>query len=140
MAHGIGQTKRAAILNNLFNAGPLTAESAWYISLHTGDPGADGQTANEVSGNNYSRVNYGDNWNNATGATPSVVDNANDIVFPTASGSWGTITYAGIWNHASNTAAANFIARVALTPSQAIDNGNVATIPATTLIVSLGVT
>lgn len=140
MAHGLGQTKRKAILDNIFNGGTLTAETTWYISLHTGDPGADGQTANEVSGNNYSRVNYGDNWSAGTAATPSVVDNTNDIVFPTASGSWGTITYAAVWNHASATAAANFIARVALTPSQAIDNGNVATIPAGTLDISAGVT
>lgn len=142
MAHGLGQTKIRAILDNSFNGGTLTAESAWHVSLHTGDPGVDGQTANEVGGGvGYARVSVGDNWTSATAALPSVVDNTPDIVFAAATGAgFGTITYAAIWNHASATAAANFIARVALTPSQAIDAGNVATIPAGTLDVSLGVT
>lgn len=141
MSHGLGRTKRAAILDNLFNGAALTAESAWHCSLHTGDPGPDGQTANEVGGGvGYARVNVGSNWSAATAAEPSVTDNEADITFPAATGSWGTITFASIWNHASATAAANFICRVALTPSQAIATGNVAVIPLGTLDISLGVT
>jgi hypothetical protein len=142
MAHGIGRTKRQAILDNLFNGAALSAESAWHCSLHTGDPGPDGQTANEVGGGvGYARVSVGSNWSAATAAEPSVVDNEADITFAAASGAgFGTITFAAIWNHTSATAAANFICRVALTPSQAVAAGNVAVIPLGTLDISLGVT
>ena len=141
MAHGLGRTKRQAVLDNIFNGGTLTAESAWHISLHTGDPGPDGQTANEVGGGvGYARVSVGSNWSAATAAEPSVIDNEADITFGAASGSWGTIAYAGIWNHTTGTSAAQFIGRVSLSPSQAITTGNVAVIPLGTLDVSLGVT
>jgi hypothetical protein len=142
MAHGLGRTLRQAILNNLFNGGTLTAQSAWHISAHTGDPGPDGQTANEVGGGvGYSRVNYTGGWSSASAAEPSVVTNDADIVFPAASGAgWGTIQYAGIWNHATNTAAANFLAPGLLSPFQAVAAGNVMVIPAGTLSIQLGVT
>lgn len=142
MAHGLGRTTRQAILANLFTGGSLTAQTVWHISAHTGDPGPDGQTANEVGGGvGYSRVNYSGGWSAPTAAEPSVVTNSADIVFPAASGAgWGTIDFCGIWNHATNTAAANFLARGDLSPNQAVSAGNVMVIPAGTLSIQLGVT
>jgi len=142
MAHGLGRTLRQAILDNLFNGGGLTAQSAWHISAHTGDPGPDGQTANEVGGGvGYARANYTGGWSAASAAEPSVVTNDADIVFAVASGAgWGTIDFCGIWNHATNTAAANFLTRGDLTPNQAVAAGNVMVIPAGTLAINLGVT
>lgn len=142
MAHGLGQTLRKAILNNIFNGGALAAQTLWHISAHTGDPGTDGQTANEVGGGvGYTRVNYTGGWATASSADPSVVTNTVDIVFPVASGAgWGTIDFCGIWNHATLTAAANFLARGDLSPNQAVVAGNVMVIPAGTLSVQLGVT
>jgi hypothetical protein len=142
MSHGLGQTLRQAILDNLFNGAALTAQTVWHISAHTADPGPDGQTLNEPGGGvGYARVNYTGGWSAASAATPSVVTNDADIVFPAASGAgWGTIDFCGIWNHASSTAAANFLARGDLSPNQAVTNGNVMVIPAGTLSVQIGVT
>jgi hypothetical protein len=142
MAHGIGRTKRQAILANLFTGGALTAVSAWYISAHTGDPGPDGLTANEPGGGvGYTRVTYSGGWSAPSAAEPSVVTNSADIVFPAASGAgWGSITNCGVWNHATNVLAANFIARGDLSPPQAVAAGNVMVIPAGTLSIQLGVT
>lgn len=142
MAHGLGRTLRQAILSNLFTGGSLTAQTVWHISLHTGDPGPDGQTANEVGGGvGYARVNYAGGWSAPTAAEPSVVTNSADITFAAASGAgFGTIDFGGIWNHATNTAAANFLARGDLSPNQAVVAGNVVVIPAGTLSINLGVT
>src|SRR4051812_11091116 len=122
MAHGIGRTLRQAILANLFTGGTLTAQTVWHISAHTGDPGPDGQTANEVGGGvGYARVNYAGGWTAPTAAEPSVVTNTADITFAAATGAgWGTIDFCGIWNHATNTAAANFLCRGDLSPNQAV--------------------
>src|SRR3972149_1074088 len=142
MAHGLGRTTRQAILDNVFTGGTLTAETVWHISAHTGDPGPDGQTANEPGGGvGYARKNYTGGWSAASAAAPRALSNAADIVFDAASGAgWGTIDFCGIWNHATSTAAANFIARGDLSPNQAVSAGNVMVIPAGTLTVSLGVT
>ena len=143
MAHGLGRTLRQAILANLFTGGALAAQTAWHISAHTGDPGPDGQTANEVGGGvGYARVNYAGGWGAPTAAEPSVTNNTAVITFAAATGAgWGAITFAGIWNHATLAAAGNFLARGALTPSpQTVSAGNVMTIPATTLQPQIGVT
>lgn len=139
--NGIGQTLRKAVLANIFTGGSLTAQTAWHISATTSTgPGTDGGAgANEVGGGvGYARVNYTGGWSAPTSADPSVVTNSADIVFPAATGSWGTITSCGVWNHATNTAAANFLAAADLTPDQAVSAGNVMVIPAGTLSIQLG--
>jgi len=105
-----------------------------YVSLHTGDPGVDGQTANEVSGGSYARVAVtttgGTNFSAATTADPSVTSNANSITFPQATASWGTVTHFGLWRSAAGVTAADFIGAAALTASQAIANTNTASFAA----------
>ena len=50
----------------------------------------------------YARVSTaGADWNTATDADPSVVTNANAIEFPTASGSWGTVTHFALYDAAT---------------------------------------
>lgn len=126
---GFGTTFMKSVNEAVFRGGSLPTLTTLYISLHTGSPGVDGQTANEVSGGSYARVaktSDTTNWGAATNADPSVIANATAITFPTATGSWGTVSHFGIWNHASNTAAANFVAATALTASQAIASTNTA--------------
>ena len=68
-----------------------------YISLHTGDPGDDG--ADEVSGNGYARVSGG--TFTASGGNPTTASNDGVIEFDAATGSWGTVSYFGVWSAAS---------------------------------------
>jgi hypothetical protein len=114
--------------------GATHTTTTFYISLHTGDPGVDGQTANEVSGNAYARVavtlTSGAGFDATTTADPAVTQNTNVITFPTATGSWGTVTYFGIWNDPTGTATSNFVGRAPLTSSQAIANTNTASFAA----------
>lgn len=111
-----------------------------HVSLHTGDPGVDGQTANEVSGGSYARVSKPQgttDWTTATTANPSVISNATVVTFTTASGSWGLVTYFAIWQHATGTAITNFIGGQALTASQTIGTGNTASFAVNALVHNL---
>jgi hypothetical protein len=126
---GFGNTFRQSLNQSVFRGAALPTLTNIYVSLHTGDPGADGQTANEVSGGSYARYNSTANstyWAAATAADPSTIANAQAFTFTTATGNWGTITHFGLWNHATNTAAANYIGGAALTASQVVNSGNTA--------------
>lgn len=133
---GFGTSFMKAINDLVFKNTTFTANPGGviYVSLHTGSPGADGQTANEVSGGSYARkATAATDWNAGTNADPSVVTNANAITFVTATGSWGTITHFGLWNHATGTATTNFVGAAALTASQAVASGNTVSFPAGSL-------
>lgn len=126
---GFGTTFMKTVNEAVFRGGSLPTLTTLYISLHTASPGVDGQTANEVSGGSYARAavtSNTTNWGAATNADPSVIANATAITFVTATGSWGTVSHFGIWNHATNTAAANFVGATGLTASQAIASTNTA--------------
>lgn len=76
----------------------LTGKTAFApsikVGLSTADPGEDGATLAEPTGNGYARVAVtGATWNPATAADPSVVTNASPITFPEATGAWGNCQY-----------------------------------------------
>jgi len=86
------------ILDHLFGKGSYTPPTI-YLGLSTADPLDDASGLAEPSGNNYSRVTTsGSDWNTSSGGT---ITNANQFDFPTASGSWGTITHFAIFDAAS---------------------------------------
>jgi hypothetical protein len=90
-----------------------------FISLHTADPGNTG--ASEVAGSSYARVALGTNSN--AGNNPTVMSNTAIITFPTATGSWGTITHFGLWDAVT---AGNNRGSGALTTAKAVNNGDTA--------------
>jgi hypothetical protein len=130
MAKGLGLRLHREVLDCYFNATSITAPTNIYVSLHTADPGDDGQTAGEVSGNGYARKLHND-WTAAaeTGAGTSIafVENGSVITFATASGgNWGTITHAGLWTSLAGTTEADYLGRAELTTPRAIDDGDTA--------------
>jgi len=90
-----------ALLDSVLNGVAFTEPDTW-VSLYTTDP-TDADTGTEVSGGAYGRqriyANAGGtpDWN-----TPVVdgigylVDNSDDVTFPTATVAWGTVTHFGI--------------------------------------------
>lgn len=68
--------------------------AAVHIAVGTGTAGTDQDAgiANEVSGNNYSRVSVTRNQTNFPAASGGAISNGTAITFPQASGSWGTVT------------------------------------------------
>lgn len=103
-----------------------------YIALFVGNPGEAGSGGAEVSGNNYARVSTaGGDWNAAAAGS---IDNANDITFPQASGSWGTVDYFAIYDASTS---GNLLAYGALDTSKAIGNGDTPKFAAGALVITL---
>jgi hypothetical protein len=71
----------------------LMASKTVYVGFSTAAPGEDGSGLAEPSGDGYAREAYGDYT-----VTGSEVTNDADIVFDTATASWGTLTYVCIFD------------------------------------------
>lgn len=101
--------------------------TAWHLGLFTAAPGESGG-GTEVSGSGYTRkaVTFTVSGNNAS--------NSGSVEFAAATGSWGTITHAAIFDAATS---GNMIAYAALTASKTIDTGDVLRIPTGDLDVTL---
>lgn len=108
------------VLGHVFGATPYTAPATLYVGLFTSNPGETG-SGTEVSGGSYARQTV------AFTVTGSQASNTAAVEFPTATASWGTITYAAIYDAVSG---GNLLAYGALTTSKTIDNGDVFRIPA----------
>lgn len=84
-----------ALLNASLRATTYTSPTTVYAGLHTADPTDTTATAlgNEVTGNNYARIaiTFGVPTSGSMSTTA-------DIVFPAATGSWGTIGFISIWD------------------------------------------
>src|SRR4051794_27926235 len=93
------------IIDYVFRSGSFSAPANIYVALCTvATTDADtGSTITEVSGGSYARtaLNPGtSNWANtqasgtgASSGTGGTTSNSSTITFPTATGSWGTITH-----------------------------------------------
>lgn len=81
-------------------------------------------TAGEVSGGSYARVSVTNNTTNFATVTGSAKVNSTTIAFPTASASWGTVTYVGVFDVASG--AGNMFMWADLTTSKTVASGDTA--------------
>ena len=119
--------ERDGRLNRYRGTASPAVPASHFVSLHTGDPGTTG--ASEcANANSYARVEVSSaagSWDApATDGSTRCIDNTAAITFPTASGSWGTVTHFGIWDSGTY-GAGNFIRGGALTASQAVGAGNI---------------
>lgn len=117
-----------ALVNGTLRATSYTAPTTVYVGLYTTDP-TDANTGTEVSGGSYARVA-------ATFAAPSngASVTAADITFPTATGSWGTVTHFGILDALTT---GNLLYHGALAASKSITTDDVLKITAGNLSVTL---
>lgn len=111
-----------AVLNSVFgktsNFGALASAPTIYVALSTTAPAEDGSNVTEPVGNNYARVaTAAGDWNAATLADPSLIDNSGVITFNTASGSWGTITHVALYDAVSG---GNFLGQGVLGTSKSV--------------------
>ena len=124
------------ILDHIFGKGSYTPPTI-YVALSTADPTDDGSGLSEPSGNGYARVQTAANdWNAAiaSGANHRI-DNANNIVFPEATGNWGTISHFALFDAAS---AGNMLAHGQLSQPKQVTTGDTAKFAAGDLDVDLG--
>lgn len=101
--------------------------TAWYLGLFTAAPGESGG-GTELSGSGYARqaITFTVSGNTAS--------NNAAIEFPTASGSWGTITHVAVFDASTS---GNMIAYASLTASKTIDTGDVLRVPSGDLDITL---
>lgn len=120
-------TFETTLLTWLLTGDAATRPTAWYIGLYTAAP-SDTGGGTEVSGSGYARkaVSF-----TVSGDTAS---NSAAVEFDAATASWGTITYAGIFDASTG---GNLIAYAALTTAKAIDTDDVLRIPVGDLDVTM---
>jgi hypothetical protein len=108
------------VLDHVFGGVSYTAPATLYVALFTSDPGETG-SGTEVSGGSYARQTV------TFTVTGNQASNTAAVEFPTATGSWGTVTYAAIYDASTS---GNLLAYGALTTSKTIASGDVLRIPA----------
>ena len=106
------------VLDWLFTTGSATRPTVWYVGLYTVAPSETGG-GTEVSGGSYARTSA---TFTVTGTAPTTASNSAAVEFPEATGSWGTIVAAGIFDASTS---GNLIAFANLTTSKTIDTGDV---------------
>ncbi|MGD9749372.1 MAG: hypothetical protein AB7W59_00090 [Acidimicrobiia bacterium] len=98
---GLIDLRENQVLDRLFGGAALSPPGTWYLGLFTSPPADDGTGGTEVSGGSYARVAVVNDlvqWPAASGGSKN---NANDIVFPTASAGWGVVTHWGLFDAVS---------------------------------------
>ena len=117
-----------ALINATLRNTSYTSPTTVYVGLYTSDPG-EGNTGTEVSGGSYARTAV-------TFGAPSngVSTNSSAVTFPTATGTWGTITHIGILDASTS---GNLLYYTALDASKSIASGDVFTIASSNLSVTL---
>lgn len=131
-----------ALLNSLFgktsNFGALASRPTIYVGLSSTTPAEAGTGVTEPSTGSYARVaTAASDWNAATNADPSVVDNASVITFPTATADWlsgANLTYFVLYDASTS---GNLLGFGALSSAKPVLNGDTAEFAAGSLDVSL---
>ena len=117
-----------AVVNAVLRNTTYTSPATVYVALYTTDP-TDADSGTEVSGGSYARqaVTFGAPSNGVT-------TNSGNVTFPTATGSWGTITHIGLRDASTG---GNLLFHTALDASKTIGTGDVFLIQTGNLSVTL---
>ena len=128
MASQMSTYLQNAVVNATLRNTSYTSPTTVYVGLYTAAPTAGGG-GTEVSGGSYARTAV-------TMGSPSsgVSTNSANCTFPTATASWGTVTYMGIFDASTS---GNMLYFAPLTNSKTIDIGDVFQISSSNLTVSL---
>jgi len=115
------------ILDHVFGAAAYTAPTTLYLALYTATPGETGG-GTEVSGNGYVRKAV------AFTTSGNTTSNTSAVEYPTATGSFGTVTSVGVFDASTS---GNLMAFAALSSSKTIETGDVFRVPAADLDITL---
>jgi hypothetical protein len=115
------------ILDHVFAGAAYSAPGTHYLGLFTSAPGETGG-GTELSGSAYVRKSV------AFTTSGNTTSNNAAIEFPTATGSWGTVTHVGVFDASSS---GNLMAYATLSASKAIATGDVFRVPSGDLDITL---
>jgi hypothetical protein len=111
----------AALLDHLFGNSSYTAPTI-YVALFTAAP-SDTGGGTEATYTSYARVSTAaSDWNAATGTSPTTIDNANEIAFPTSTGGGTeTMTHFGLYDASTS---GNLLVWGSLDTSKSVASGD----------------
>jgi hypothetical protein len=115
------------ILDHVFAGAAYSAPATKYLGLFTSAPGEAGG-GTELSGSAYARQSI------AFTTSGNTTSNNAAVEFPTATGSWGTVTHVGIFDASTS---GNLMAYATLSSSKAIASGDVFRVPSGDLDITL---
>ena len=116
------------ILDHVFAGAAYTAPSTKYLALFTAISDGEAGSVTEISGNAYARQSV------AFTTSGNTTSNNAAVEFPTATGSWGTVTHVGVYDASSS---GNLMAYATLSSSKAIATGDVFRVPSGDLDITL---
>jgi len=119
------------LLDHILNNNAYTSPTSVYVALFTAAP-SDSGGGTEVSGGSYARVTVTGGF--TISGTATRAGNTSAITFPTATGSWGTVTHVGVFDASSG---GNLLFHGALTTSRAVVADDVFSFPADALGITL---
>ena len=112
-----------SLLNHTFGGITYSPVATMYVGLSTANPTDTGSFTGECTGGSYARVAITNDKTTWSTSSAGSLSNAITISFPTATASWGTVTYFFI---ADASTAGNVIAYGQLSASKTIDTGDTA--------------
>jgi len=119
-----------AVLDHVFNKATLTSPTL-YVGVSTADPTDAASGLAEPVGNGYARVTTAPaDWTRTDG----VMENAVQMAFPEATGSWGSLTHFAVFDAATG---GNMVFHGSLTTAKAIAAAETLRFPAGNLSFTL---
>lgn len=109
------------VLDHLLGATAYSAPATVYVGVSTTTPNDDGSNFSEPSGYSYARVTVINNTTNWPNASSGLKKNGADIAFPTATGSWGTVTHFALFDDPT---AGNMLLWGPLAEAKLVSNGD----------------
>jgi len=98
-----GNTIENEVLDSMIGSTQLLAVNTLWVGLSTADPLDDATGLAEPSGNAYARVAMVQSSNVWSPSASGVKRNAAAVTFPTATGSWGSVTHFALWRATTST-------------------------------------
>ena len=116
------------ILDHVFAGAAYTAPGTKYLALFTAISDGEAGSVTELSGSAYARQSV------AFTTSGNTTSNNAAVEFPTATGSWGTVTHVGVYDASTS---GNLMAYATLSSSKAIATGDVFRVPSGDLDITL---
>ena len=104
------------LLDHVLRGTSYSSPTTVFVGLYTSDP-ADDNSGTECTGGAYARRQL-----SVTTATAGIVTSSADVIFPQATGSWGTISHIGLLDAVT---AGNLLMHTPLTTSKTIYTGDI---------------
>ena len=120
------------VLDHVLGTGSFTMPSTVKIGLST-QSFADTATGTELSGNGYARVDISFSAATTSGYNVSTATTSGTVTFPTATGSWGSVAYFGIFDAATS---GNLLVHGAFAAAKTIASGDIFRIDAGDLTIT----